>query len=319
MVRWRPPGERRAAVSFSAMHTNVRALSLALVALGAGSVLNLSLAERHVSKPYDVTHVPAGTAARVLALGHRTFLSDLYWLSAVQYIGDPKADARGWDKLYPLLDLVTDLDPRHGYAYQTGGIVLSAAGRIAESNQLLQKGMVAGPPWWSFPYYISFNHWFYWGDYATGAEYARIAAKRPGASMNVARLALTLSSKSGSPEDALEVLRELRAAVKDEASAAALDEQMKLATLERDAQGLEAALARYGKERGAPAKGLPDLVRAGYLAELPADPFGGRYELGADGRVRSSVDPFRFQHAEGPHEPEFKYKPEESDLRRMPE
>ncbi len=295
-------------------------LTAALLALGGASALSLSLAEARVSKPYDVTHVPSGAAARVLALGHRTFLSDLYWLSAVQYIGEPKADERGWDKLYPLIDLVTDLDPRHGYAYQTAGIVLSAAGRIAESNRILEKGMAKGPDWWSFPYYLSFNYWFYWGDYARGAEYARIAATRPRASTNVSSLALSLSSKSGSPQDALAVLEELRREVKDEVSAQKLEEQMKLATLERDAQALEKAAARYAAERGGAPRTLQDLVRAGYVAALPKDPFGGVYEIGEDGRVHSTANAFRFLPPDQtPHAPEFQYKPPDDELRRMPE
>ncbi len=232
------------------MRFPVAPLAVAAAALAAGSAIDMRLADAHLSRPYDVTHVPNGVAARIASLGHAHLVSTLYWLSTVQYIGEPKADARGWDKLYPLVDLVTDLDPRHGYAYQTAGIVLSAAGRLEESNRILLKGMEKGPPWWSFPYYVSFNHWFYLGDYAKGAEYARIAALRPGASRNISQLALSLSSKSGRPEDALAVLQELRGTVKDEVSAAALDEQVKLAVLERDAQALELAAARFRAEQG---------------------------------------------------------------------
>jgi hypothetical protein len=294
-------------------------LSLALASLVGGSLLNLSLAERRESRPYDVLHVPNGAAARIVALGHRTFLSDLYWLQTVQYIGEPKADQRGWDKLYPLVDLVTDLDPRHGYAYQTAGVVLSAAGRLAQSNQILEKGMVKGPPLWTLPYYLSFNHWFYMGDYAAGAEYARVAAKRPGASVNVARLALSLSSKSGSPEDAIAMIQEMRANVKDEVSASALDEQLKLAIVERDAQALERAIARFVNERGRRPANVEDLLRVGYVQELPKDPFGGKYVLDDDGKVRSSANPFRFQLREGQHAPEFQYQIPPDELRRMPE
>ncbi len=294
-------------------------LAVAAVTLAAGSAIDLRLAYAHLSRPYDVTHVPNGPAARIASLGHAHLVSTLYWLSAVQYIGEPKAEERGWDKLHPLVDLVTDLDPRHGYAYQTAGIVLSAAGRLDESNRILLKGMEKGPPWWSFPYYVSFNHWFYLGDYAKGAEYARIAARKPGASPNISRLALSLSSKSGTPEDALAVLQELRANVKDEVSAAALDEQVKLAVLERDAQALERAAARYRAERGRRPADLEELVRERYVGALPKDPFGGRYALDPDGRVRSTANGFRFTLREDAHSPRFEYTPPERELRGMPE
>ncbi len=295
-------------------------LVVAAAALASAGAVDLGLVGDRVSRPYDVTHVPDGRAFRIASLGHAHLVSTLYWLSAVQYIGDPKADQRGWDKLYPLVNLVTDLDPRHGYAYQTAGIVLSAYGRLDESDRILLKGMEKGPPYWTFPYYVSFNNWFYRGDYAKGAEYARIAAERNGASEGVRQLALSLSSKSGSPEDALKVLAQVRATVQDEVSANAIDEQMKLAVLERDAQALERAAARFRADRGRWPGDLDELVRARYVAAMPADPFGGRYVRDRDGRVRSSANRFRFELHEGPHTAHgLEYQPRDSEVRRMPE
>jgi hypothetical protein len=292
---------------------------LAALLLGLAAALNVELAKGVLSKPYDVLNVPTGASARLASLGHRGLVSDLYWLSTVQYIGEPKAEQRGWDKLFPLVDLVTDLDPRHGYAYQTGGIVLSAAGRLEESNRILAKGMELGPDWWSFPYYLAFNHWFYEGDYAAGAYYAGIAARRPGASPNISHLAVSLASKSGTPDAAIELLRELRATVRDDATAERLDEQLKLATLERDAQALERAVEAFRARAGRAPFALEELVVAGAVPSIPPDPFGGKYRLDPeDGKVRSSANRFRFSVREGPRSPSFYYKPSRRDLTRMP-
>jgi tetratricopeptide (TPR) repeat protein len=294
-------------------------LAVAAVALALACGLNLRLAEHLLSRPFDVAYLPSGPAARVAALGHRSFLSDLYWLQTVQYVGDPRGDERGFDKLLPLVDLVTDLDPRHGYAYQTAGIVLSATGRLDESDRILEKGMGKGPPSWTFPYYLAFNHWFYRGDYEKGAQYARIAAKTPGASPNISQLAVSLSSKSGTPEDAIAMLRELRAAVKDEATASRLDEQMKLAILERDAQALERGAAYFRVLHGRDPASLHELVLAGVVRAVPKDPFGGEYVWNAGERkVRSSANPFRFSPREPPQTGGFE-QPKHGQPRRIPE
>jgi tetratricopeptide (TPR) repeat protein len=291
------------------MTRSLRLLAAGTLALAAAAALNLWLASRIQARPYDVEHVPHGNVARLASLGQRGVVSDLYWLATVQYIGEPKADQRGWEKLLPLVDLVTDLDPRHGYAYQTAGIVLSAAGRLDESDIILKKGMEQGPNWWTYPYYISFNHWFYLGDYETGARYAEIAARTPGASPNISHLAVSLASKTGTPEQAIDLLRELRANVKDEVSAGRLDEQLKLAILERDAQALERAAAVYTERTGLPLGALEMLVISGLVSRLPEDPFGGHYEWHPEEKqVRSSVNPFRFRLREGARRPEFHYK-----------
>ena len=288
----------------------LRAVALGSLALAGASILNFRLAAQIQSRPYDVAHVPNGAFMRLASLGQRGLVSDLYWLETVQYIGDSKADQRGYDKLYPLVDLVTDLDPRHGYAYQTGGIVLSAAGRLDESDRILEKGMEKGPPWWSFPFYVAFNHFFYRGDYATAARYAEIAARRPDASPNISHLAVSLASKSGSPDQAVALIEELRRSVTDEATAARLDEQLKLAILERDAQMLESAAARFRTELGRGIGELTDLVGAGIVPAIPSDPFGGQYTWdAAERRVRSSANPFRFQPKEGPRTPRFQQPP----------
>jgi hypothetical protein len=39
---------------------------------------------------------------------------------------------------------------------------------------------------------------------------------------------------------------------------------------------------------------LPQLVFEGLVPEIPPDPFGGTLYIGAEGRVRSSVNPQRF-------------------------
>jgi tetratricopeptide (TPR) repeat protein len=293
------------------MRLSVPPLAIGAVLLALAAALNLELASRLLSRPYDVLHVPNGAAARVMALGHRTTLSDLYWLSTVQYIGEPRAEARGWEKLYPLVDLVTDLDPRHGYAYHTAGIVLSAAGRLDESDAILEKGIAHGPPgWWSYPYYLSFNAWFYRGDFAEGARWARLAAQTPGASPNISHLALSLASKSGTPEQAITMLMELKRTAQDEITSGRLDEQLKLAYLERDAQALEKLVAAYRERAGAEPSDLSALVQAGLLPSLPPDPFGGRYLWVADAQeVRSSANPFRFRLRRELHRPSFQYQP----------
>jgi len=295
------------------MRALLRPLAAGSVLLALASAISLRLAAQLRQRPYDVAHVPSGAAARWAALGHRGLVSDLYWLATVQYIGEPKAEQRGWDKLYPLVDLVTDLDPRHGYAYQAAGIVLSSAGRLDESDRILTKGMEKGPPYWSFPFYLAFNHWFYRGDYATGAEYAERAARTPGASPNIAHLALSLRSKSGSPEQAIEMLRELRAVAQDEVTASRLDEQLRRAVLERDAQLLERAASRFEAERGRPIRSLQELVTSGYVSALPEDPMGGEYLWYAqEKRVRSSKNPLRFEVRDGPQPPRFHYQPPEN-------
>jgi tetratricopeptide (TPR) repeat protein len=271
-----------------------------VLAAGAGVAASRILRVMDTGTAYEVTWVPRGEALRLFSPAIRLSFGNYYWLSAVQYVGDRTAFGLGFPKLYPLVDLVTDLDPQHGYAYQTAGIVLSTEGRLDESDRILRKGMEKGPNWWSFPFYIAFNHYFYRGDYAEGARWAEIAARTPGASPNISHLALSLNVKSGSTDRAVEFLDELRKVAKDEATAKALDDQYKLAVLQREFARLDAAVEAYRNATGRAPSRFEELVAGGQLERLPGpDPFGGRFELrggtvhatGKDQRIRPKEIP----------------------------
>ena len=275
-----------------------------LLALAVVLAIPLWFASRGVrsdmggDRPYDVPYVPHGKPLASLSPGMRLSIANFYWLLTVQYLGDSRADERGYERLYPLVDLVTDLDPKHGYAFQTAGIVLSAKGLLDESDRILKKGMEHGPNWWSYPFYIAFNHYFYRGDYAEAARWAEIAARTPGASPHISHLALAMKVKSGAPEDAVRFLEEMMTVVKDEKALAALEEQYKLAVLQVHFQKLDEAVASFRARHGRSPSRLAELVEAGILPTLPKEPFGGRYELRADGKVHSTGRDHRFGPAE---------------------
>lgn len=290
------------------------AATLAL-AVATGLAARPVLEAMDTGSAYEVTWVPRGEALQLASPAIRLSFGNYYWLSTVQYVGDRAARAAHYPKLFPLVDLVTDLDPQHGYAYQSAGIVLSAERQLDASDRILKKGMEKGPGWWSYPYYIAFNHFFYRGDYAEAARWAEIAARTPGASPNIAHLALSLNVKSGSTDRAVEFLSELRKIAKDEATAKALDDQYKLAVLQREFGRLDAAVEAYRAASGRAPAGFEELVAGGHLEALPGpDPFGGRFEL-RDGEVHATGRDQRIRPREIPQylraPPEAAGRPEE--------
>ena len=278
-----------------------RLLPLALAALLGVPLLLVSsrvAAGMGVDRAYDVSYLPEGRALSFLSPGARLTVANAYWLATVQYIGDQHLNRGRFEKLYPLVDLVTSLDPLHGYAFQTGGIVLSTAGQLEASDRILKKGMEKGPNWWSYPFYLAFNDYYWRGDYASAARWAGIAARTPGASTNIAHLALALEVKGGDPEAGLALLEELLKTTGDDQVRERLEEQEKLARLQVHFARLDAAVEKYVALHGRPPARLETLVEEGLIAALPAEPFGGRYELRADGKVHSTGRDFRFKPAE---------------------
>jgi tetratricopeptide (TPR) repeat protein len=267
------------------------AVAAVLALATAGAASRLPVPEE---RPYDVAVVPATSAARWLSLGHPTLLANLFYLRAVQYIGEPRANARGWERLYPVIDLVTDLDPGHGYAYQVAGTLLGSYDRVAESNAILEKGIRSCPSRYILPFLRAFNAFYYDGDYAEAGRFVEIAARTPGAPARLSQNVLAMYVKGNRTDAALAFLEHARSAAQDDESRRAIDEQVKQAVLERDAAGLDRAMARYEELHGVRPLMLFALVADGLVDRIPEDPFGGIYVIGPDGRTRSSVHPARF-------------------------
>jgi tetratricopeptide (TPR) repeat protein len=268
-------------------------LALALVALTAAARRALEPEASALGAVRNPAWLPSGAVLRTVSCGQRLLLADLYWLKAVQYVGETVlAKVPRWDALYPLADIVTDLDPRFGYAYQVSGSNLAGLGhRYDEADRILAKGMRNLPERWSLPFVQATNKFIFEEKYAEAAEYARRAAeigKRP----HLALLAANLSALANTDDEyraAVAFLDQMLAETDTPELKDDLRERrtrirtfQELATLER---AIAAHRARGGRLPGR----LSELVPAD-LPALPADPSGGRFLYDpATGAVRSSV------------------------------
>jgi tetratricopeptide (TPR) repeat protein len=275
------------------------ALAVALCAAAALAASRMPIPEE---RPYDLPVVPTAGTARWLFPSHPTLAGNLYWLRAVQYIGEPRGNERGWDRLLPVAELVTDLDPRHGYAYQVAGTILSAVERVAESNRILEKGVRNVPDRYILPYHRAFNAFYYDHDFAAAGRWAEVASRAKGAPEHLRQSVLAYYVKGNRADLAIRYLEDALAAAQDDDSRRAIRGQLEQARVERAAAIVDDALERYRAARGFPALTPEALVAEGFLPRLPPDPAGGEWILDEDGRARSTAHDRRLAPAPAPHE-----------------
>jgi tetratricopeptide (TPR) repeat protein len=269
------------------------ALALAAFALTATARYALEPEASPKEAVRDPAWLPSGRVLRAASCGQRLVLADLYWLRAVQYVGETVlAKVPRWDALYPLAEIVTDLDPRFGYAYQVAGSNLAGlAGRHGEAERILKKGMRNVPDRWNLYFVHATNKFLFEQDYAEAAEYARRAAvvgKRP----YLALLAANLSALANTDDEyaaALSFLEQMHGqSDTPELKEELREREVKIRTYQALAT-LEHAVEAYRARTGRPPFALEALV-PGELPSLPADPSGGRFLFEpATGRVQSSL------------------------------
>ena len=114
---------------------------------------------------------PAGTA-RAVGAGFDNVMADGLYVQFIYYFGRHMKKDATFFNLHPVLNLITDLDPRFEDAYIMGAMALSDNGQKQEAEALLAKGVKANPDDWRFAYDAGMNL-FLFGD--TPEQYLRAA------------------------------------------------------------------------------------------------------------------------------------------------
>lgn len=262
-----------------------------IAALMAGVVGLQAVHERRGGPPAstgeELLYVRSPEAMKRLALSYDSLLADLYWIRTVQYFGSTRLSAdpnKRYELLYPLLDLTTSLEPRFNVAYLFGSIFLAerppgGPGQPDLAIALLQRGLQAQPTKWEFAQAIGFVHYWWRHDYAQAAEWFTRAAKFPNAPFWLSTLAATTLAEGGNRQSSRILWEQFARTAETEAlrneAVRRLQQLEAMDQMDRLRQMVDA----YRQRRGALPSGWVDLVRAGYLRALPADPTGTPYVL----------------------------------------
>lgn len=226
--------------------------------------------------------------SRILALGHQGLLSDFLFLKTSTFIGgkSTKIGEADWQFVFRSLDVVTDLDPYFVDPYMLGeGLLAWDAGQPKLANQLLIKGTKYRTNDWRLPFFIGFNDFYFLKDYETASGYIMTAAQLPGSDSYLKTLGARLAYYGGKSKTALLFLQQMLTENDDPLLKKRLS--LRLTALER-AVVIEEAVEKFKAQQGRVPNPLSELVTAGYLAELPVDPYGGQWGLVENGRVFSS-------------------------------
>lgn len=120
---------------------------------------------------------PMGT----MVAGFRNVAADFWYMRFASYWGYQLTHGRHFQNLFPILDLITDLDPRFRVAYDFGCLALGDNKQTDEAVQLLEKGAKHDPKDYYFPYQAGLTLFFFSEDYMRAAHYFERAAVLPGA------------------------------------------------------------------------------------------------------------------------------------------
>ncbi len=222
------------------------------------------------------------------AFGFRNVLADIAWIEGVQVVGNRKMTLWDYDRLYDLLEVVSNFDPKFEIPYLLGGLVLGESTPHAQKAlHVLGRGKEQYPDDWRFPFYMGFTYYFSLGGGIEGGRAMAEAARLPGSPAYLPGLASRMLSEARAPGVALSLLAPIARQESDPARRAVLERRIREVTVERDLQTFEGAVEKYREKTGAVPESLSALVREGILEGIPPEPNGGNYVIDREGKVRS--------------------------------
>lgn len=257
--------------------------------------------------PSGIMWIRSGPLAQRLTLSFRNLAADMYWIRAVVYFGGQRAASRkNFDQLFPLLDLVTTLDPHFGVAYRFGAIFLAepfpgGAGRPDLAIQLLEKGVSFNPKRWEFAEDIGFVHYFWTRNFAEAAEWFKRAADTEGAPVWLRPLAATTLAEGGSRESSRKLWTELRDSAEFEWIRTNAVHRLQQLDAMDAIDVLNAATARFVQRTGRAPQHWGEIAAAEGWSGIPTDPTGMLFALDqTTGRVALSEGSSLWPLPEGP-------------------
>jgi len=226
---------------------------------------------------------------KVASMEFAPLLADVYWTRAVQYYGNVELQqSKGLNLLWPLLDIATTLDPNLLPAYRFGAMFLAqrapvGAGRPDLAVQLIERGIRENPGYWRFYADLGYIYYFDLRDYAKASEAFLEGSKNPEALIWMKVMAARIASQGDSAATSKFLWSEIYESTNDEMIKKNALDHLKLLKVQEDCEALDVLNEEFEKRTGHLAGRIRELVTAGLLKGMPADPAGYEYVIGKDG------------------------------------
>jgi len=249
-----------------------------------------SLRERPIAA--KVGYVPQGAVMRFASVDHKQLVAAALMLKVLIYYGTEEDHAQhriirqtDFTGIERIITSLVELDPYNMDAYYfTQAIMVWDMGEYAKANKLLDYGMKFRDWDYFLPFFAGFNASYFLKDYGKAAAYYRRAGELSGADIFM-RLTGRYLYQAGKTDLAIAYLKTMVGGARDRAVKSSL--QRRLTALKR-VKIIAMALKRYRDKYGDGKVAVKNLLTAGFLDEIPIDPYGGEYYIDKTGTVKST-------------------------------
>lgn len=222
---------------------------------------------------HPLLYLPSGKYLKVMALGFEGLLADVLYLWSIQYYGnfDIKDRYTYLEHIYG--QVITELDPHYLDPYLVGALIMAVEARQPEmALRLLDKGVENNPGQWIVAFEAGFLCYNDLHDYRRAAYYFKKAIEIPGAHPLVRRLYAEMYNRAGDKRTSLREWSDIYQTSDDPRVQNVAWNHVHDLKVDVDVADLQDMVSRFRDKAGRPPGRLRELVTAGVVQALPADP-----------------------------------------------
>ena len=239
-----------------------------------------------------IGYVPEPGVLKIMSVDQYRFVAASLMMKVISYFGSLAEYAHNriyippeYPEMQKMLESAVQLDPYNMDAYYFAqAIMVWNARQVSATNDLLVYGMKYR--YWDFylPYFAGFNYAYFLKDYTNAAKYYKRVGELTGSDLTI-KLAGRYMYESGRTDQAIAYLTLMVKSATNDAVKKTLQTRLlafqQVRTIEQANDLFKGKFHRYPRS-------VEELIQKGYLAELPVDPYGGKFYIDETGKVRST-------------------------------
>jgi len=156
--------------------------------------------------------------------------------------------------------------------------------------QLIQRGIQANPEYWRLYEDLGFVYYFDLKDYQKASEAFLEGSKRPNAQIWMKVMAARIAAEGESFETSAFLWQDIYNSTADPTIKKNAELHLRLLRVREDCKHLDALADEYAKRYAKRPTRMNELVWAGLLPGIPADPLGFAYIFSDEGKAELNLD-----------------------------
>ncbi len=153
--------------------------------------------------------LPSASVLKKIDFGLHESMASLIWLKINQGVYTWLDKSKKYERFSKEILILVELDPKWGYPYAFGTLLLPDFGMIDEAIKLGEKGIKNVPDDWRIPYYLAMVYNGNLNDRMNAAKYFALASATKSAPDNVKEVARVYGTQKNKLDEMLTIWRTL--------------------------------------------------------------------------------------------------------------